>query len=256
MKTYTAILLLLLLCASACDTYNVEIGKVIPLNFALDFDGIDDYVEVADNTAINAIGTGNFTFEVWVKALESEQGIRPQFISNRLQPGVGFSIGFRTSVQSGAHMFPHVQLNNGGYSIFYQQKLLDGLWHHFAVTKAGGTLTFYGDGQIIGSFTRIEIAAASITTPSSLFIGRDRFAPAFDGMIDDLCIWKLARTPSQIQADMRGSLTGREPGLVACWAMNEGQGQITGDSVAGQDGRLGSNAGGDVADPRWNAANH
>ena len=50
---------------------------------------------------------------------------------------------------------------------------------------------------------------------------------------------------------MRRLLTGSEDGLVAYWDLDEGAGQIAGDTAHDQDGRLGSTTGGDAQDPMW-----
>ena len=46
----------------------------------------------------------------------------------------------------------------------------------------------------------------------------------FNGGLDDLRIWSVARTQSQIQAAMSSELTGAEPGLVALLALQRGRG--------------------------------
>ncbi|MCD4681612.1 MAG: LamG domain-containing protein, partial [Bacteroidales bacterium] len=36
-----------------------------PFNYCLDFDGTDDYVQIADNNSLDV--TTNYTIEVWIK---------------------------------------------------------------------------------------------------------------------------------------------------------------------------------------------
>lgn len=42
----------------------------------------------------------------------------------------------------------------------------------------------------------------------------------FEGEIDEMRVWNVARTEAQIKATMSSSLTGSEPGLVAYWRFN------------------------------------
>ena len=46
---------------------------------------------------------------------------------------------------------------------------------------------------------------------------------AFNGVMDEVRIWNIARTEAQIQAAMTGPLAS-SPGMVARWSMDEGSG--------------------------------
>jgi hypothetical protein len=224
-------------------------GGVCP---ALDFDGSNDYVEVADVTRLNAIGTGDFTFEAWFKGLDS-QGPHPPLLSNRLYSGsIGFIFGFHAAWGGSAHKIPMVQLDGMNWVNPSSPQFLDGQWHHFAATRSGSTLTYYIDSLLTSSWTGPRISAASIAATHPLWIGRDVNSQHFNGSIDQPCIWSVSRTPAEILADMSSDLDGSEPGLVACWALDEGSGQSAGDlTMFGQDGVLGSGPGPDSADPAW-----
>ncbi len=169
----------------------------------------------------------------------------------------GFESG-DTSIWGGtsANMIPFVQLDGLNWLEPSQPNLLDGRWHHFAASKTGDTLTYYSDGQITGTLTDTAIGAASLATNHPLLIGWDQFTANFDGIIDEVCIWDVARTPAEILTDMGGGLAGTETGLVAHWTMDECQGQTAEDLVANQDGRLGTSSSADSADPTWVSAEH
>ena len=65
-------------------------------------------------------------------------------------------------------------------------------------------------------------------------IGRARRpAGQYDGGLDEVRLWNVARTASAIQATMNTELAGTEAGLVAYWRFNEGLGTSVADDSPG-----------------------
>ena len=95
-------------------------------------------------------------------------------------------------------------------------------WTHLAATLSGSTATIYINGVASGT--------ASFPTPANVirnnnYIGRSNWGwgdPAPSATFDDLRIWSVAKTASQIVADMNNELTGLESNLVAYFKFNEG----------------------------------
>ena len=76
-------------------------------------------------------------------------------------------------------------------------------------------------------------------------IGSDYGSRYFDGRIDEVRIWNIAREQADIAADMNSTLSGNENGLVAYYHFNEGEGNTLYDQTGnGHDGLL-------VGDPSW-----
>ena len=70
------------------------------------------------------------------------------------------------------------------------------------------------------------------------------------GQLDEVRLWKVARTQEQIQTAMTGELTGAETGLVGYWPLDEGTGNIAHDRTAnGNNGILGTAFG--AGAPAW-----
>ena len=101
-------------------------------------------------------------------------------------------------------------------------------WFHVASTYDGVTLRGYINGVEKGSRTFIEPLT---TTQTLVEIGRSIHTMAyFDGMLDEVRIWNLARSPEQIAQSMNARLTGNEEGLVAYYRFDEGAGTTAHDS--------------------------
>ena len=102
---------------------------------------------------------------------------------------------------------------------------------HVAAVLSGGIVTFYING----------VAAGGGPLPFSqdanaMNIGRQ--APAtcqcnhFNGYMDELRIWNIARTGAELQANMSGEIPANSTGLVAYYKFNESSGTITADATS------------------------
>ena len=121
-----------------------------------------------------------------------------------------------------------------------------GRWYHFAGIYEEGDLREYRNGDLIGTVTQ------ELNIPAVDFVLFGMKEGSFHGLIDEVRIWNVARTPEQIQANWNRSLRGDEPGLVGYWRLDEGSGQAIMDASPRQnDGRLGSTTGPDQNDPVW-----
>ncbi|WP_413166521.1 LamG domain-containing protein [Capilliphycus salinus ALCB114379] len=202
-------------------------------SFALLFDGVDDYVEIKNNRIINQIGSGDFTLSAIVYALESEQKLHPQILSNRQREGTGFLFGFHGRWRGSQNKIPFVQYNNTNWIDYQNQpNLLNNQWHHFVARKYQNNITYFADGKKIASFTSSRIVNYNISSRHPLLIGWDSVNPSathFKGKIDEVSIWNRALSNAEIQSGMLKSIRGRKPGLISYWSFEEGSGNIVRD---------------------------
>ncbi|GAB4568360.1 MAG: hypothetical protein Kow0047_21170 [Anaerolineae bacterium] len=119
-------------------------------------------------------------------------------------------------------------------------------WQHLAGTYDGQEIVIYRNGQEIASVP----FSGNVADVNFVLLGI--WGTSFDGLIDEVRIWNIARTQAEIQADMNRILNGDEPGLVGYWRFEEGRGQtVTDHSSRHNDGRLGSSPDEDSSDPVW-----
>lgn len=126
-------------------------------------------------------------------------------------------------------------------------------WTHLAWTYDGSSFTTFINGQ----FNETSNASGFIPGfETDLTIGvrgaLEWQYGFFDGLIDEIRIWDVARTQEQIDEYMHVPLSGDEPGLIAYWNFDEGTGQWFYDqTVYGSDGTLGFSPDQEDFDPVW-----
>ena len=106
-----------------------------------------------------------------------------------------------------------------------------GVWTQITLVHGGGVLSVYKDGVLAGS---VASGATSQTSGAVLYLGGVINSTSkhwlFEGDLDEIQIWNVARSASDIAAAMTGPLTGAEPGLAAYYQMSEGTGTSVTDS--------------------------
>ncbi len=183
------------------------------------------YLEVPYAADLNPSG-GQITIEAWVK----------RNASDRLETVVGngyfnsYWFGFANSGELNFH--PH-GFDSGviGNGTVYAD-----VWTHIAVTYDGTTRRYY----INGILDKISTEAPGPIMPGNgndfLGIGFDRedimFPNYYAGLIDNVRIWNVVRTASEIKDGMFLSFNAPLPGLLAEWDLN---GDAT-DPVGGHNG--------------------
>lgn len=222
---------------------------------SLNFNGEDNYVEIADSP-LNTIGSGDFTIEAWISGKEDDQATHPMILSNRGDGAFGGGILFFFhsiwgNSQSKMLCFQvngnnYLHIDNGSFN----GNILDGQCRHVAVSRAGDVLSFFVDGNEIG--TKTIPSASTVYFDGPLWIGKDRATNnTFNGLISQCRIWNIARTQSQISESKDMSLEGNENGLIAYWELNNETSQTVTDKTQQYDGVLGGSPDIENEDPSW-----
>lgn len=231
-----------------------------PLTHYLDFDGVNDWVEVT-GAGPNLTGT-QMTIEAWLTGRDLTSF---QTAASKTEGGA-YGVSITHPWFTSKHVGFIVNNNFGGTSGYHFAQSTDALeqdrWYHVAGTydATGATdavLKLYIDGEL-DSTTIIAGGAGKTIKPSSVpFVigaepgsGSNRYQH-FDGRIDEVRLWNVARTGTEISDNRNESLSGTEAGLVGYWRLNA-PGPVAIDSAGGDDpGQLGSTAGADANDPTW-----
>lgn len=200
---------------------------------ALTFDGVDDIVNITGATKL-ATGTGDFTYEAWIRTTEATN--REEIIS----------VGDYTTTGAAGYLFVYGgQLrfdlaNTQGPTSTVTGGIADGVWHHVAVTNSSGLIQLYVDGETTGptqtmspNFTLSTVALGNAVQGGS----------AFDGELSTVRAWTAARTQAEIQSGMLvsgySSASGDLTKIAGQWLFNNGTGTtVTDDSGNGYNGTL------------------
>jgi Concanavalin A-like lectin/glucanases superfamily len=230
--------------SSSSVVVNVANNPVVSTPYFLSFDGVNDYLEVADADSLS-FGNGTtdtpLTIETWFRpnTMTAKQNLIGKW-------GDGSNQEYKLYIASGTIRLDlrdsTRQATISAYTTSSQVSLTGG-WHHLAVTYdgRGGPLaangvTIYVDGVVI-PINRINNASyvAMQNSAAILQIGRESAAfKQYNGALDEIRLWNVARTQDNIQTSASQELTGAVPGLNGYWRLNEGAGSVaTDDSQSG-----------------------
>ncbi len=103
-------------------------------------------------------------------------------------------------------------------------------WVHFAMTWDGTAVRAFVNGEKKAEKTSSDAQKTLMTTPSTFILGAypDNY---FNGQIDELRIWNVARSAAEVTATMQKTLVGNEAGLTGYWKFDETSGKTAADSV-------------------------
>jgi hypothetical protein len=183
--------------------------------YALAFDGSTTCIEIPSNNGLDL--RNDFTLEAWVRPK------RLAGIQRILSKASAYGFGLRGD---------QVRFTTYGKQDYdtTQAKLSVDTWTHLAVfVDTDNTAHIYVNSVMVQALPGKGPANQS---SAPLMIGRlGTGLEHFAGQIAEVRIWKGAR-PVEIQADPSRRLKGDEPGLVAYWLLNEGQGAIVHDKTS------------------------
>ena len=156
---------------------------------ALNFDGLNDLVRVADHATLDL--TNAMTLEAWVRPTAGG-GWRTVVLKEKPN-GLVYALYSNSNSNR-----PTMYVNN--FNAEGTGPLTLNTWTHIAATYGSNVLRLYVNGTQVDSFNRNTTMANSTGT---LGIGGNQiWNEYFTGQLDDVRIYNRALTPTQIQTDM------------------------------------------------------
>ncbi|MBI4159560.1 LamG domain-containing protein, partial [Candidatus Wolfebacteria bacterium] len=157
---------------------------------ALNFDGVDDYVDAGSNSIT---GTSPFTLSAWFNArTHTDYGVAVS-IGTENANGQAAYIGWVTTAQIGTNN----SLGGGWWGTNYGSGITSSGWHHVVMTFAGGS----------GGATKIYVDnVEKVSTAFTPNLGTQkiqfglRTVYEFNGLIDEVRIYNRVLSATEIQA--------------------------------------------------------
>ena len=236
------------ICMAVALSFVVCHGSLAQLTgYALQFDGVDDYVNIPDDVSFDLSISRVFTAECWAK-LDTVPSPEGQILGKWGAGGdvddewsltvrlTGLEFAVNSSTTSGSPN-SSVITTNGQVPL--------GQWIHIACEWNGNVQSqqLYVNGVLVQENNSAVSTMPNTSTPFR--VGYNGAGGVFKGAIDEVRVWNIARNQSQIQETIKRSLTGLEAGLVGYWRFDEGSGTTAYDfSSHGNNGTL-------VNGPTW-----
>ena len=170
----------------------VRLGQpgAVPGDSAARFDGADDRVRVADTPALR-VGD-RFSVEAWFR--RDRRSRRPEGL---------FLKGFQVYLDDGGR----VVLRKPGVAAIARSSVAitdTTAFHHVVVTKDGGSVHVYVDGEDVTVPLRPRLAIVDTRTPLTIGAGATR---TFAGTLDEVALYGYPLTPLQVAEHVRAGRT-------------------------------------------------
>ena len=207
---------------------------VFSQNYSLEFDGVDDYVNIG--RPLSMYSEDNASISLWFNTtiFPEERGM---LMTNDTQPS---NPQFGLIVVSDGKL--RIEGSDSNDFVETNFPVNDGNWHHAVFIKNGNILELYVDGNPIGS----QGVSPNMDTGDAFFIGAERTngQRAYEGYIDEINIFNKVLNSSEI-AELYNFSNNVVDGLVCYYNFNEGSGTTLTDQTAnGNNGTI-------YGDPIW-----
>jgi hypothetical protein len=232
---------------------------------SLRFNGTSNYVTIGNDAPLHL---QSFTVEAWINiqgtgtatgtAMGNEGGFKsstviPLITKGRREKGgtsnaINYFFGYQSSDRKLVADFED-NATGAHHPVIGNTSLATSKWIHVAVTYSASTWKLYINGVadltsvLPGMFAPQSASNVTAAIGSALNSGGSAEG-FFNGMIDEVRIWNMARSATDISGNYLAELTSGT-GLVARYGLNEGTGSMAANSVSGTSaGRL-------INSPQW-----
>lgn len=180
------------------------------------FDGVDDFANCGEGVGMD--GMAGLTLEAWVNM--TAFAYEGMIISRAESPdasNLSYFLGVAGNSTWGSNQYHFMFAASDPGSIAFTDNFVGtDTWHHVAGVYEAGTLTIYLDGVASGTAVQADTGPVAAPGLARTFIGslndaggQSTWSTFFQGYIDDIKVWKVARSDAQVCADAGGNPDGQ-----------------------------------------------
>jgi cysteine-rich repeat protein len=194
----------------------VERGMPGFIDDAYLFDGVDGYANCGEGVQMD--GMDGLTLEAWVNMTAfSGEGMFISRATSLDASNLSYFLGIAGSSSWGFNQYHFMfAASDPGSIAFTGSPIPTGEWHHVAGVYEAGTLTIYLDGEQSGSASQADNGPVQAPAAARTYIGsindsggQSTWSTFHQGYLDDIKVWKVARSDEQICADAGGNPDGQ-----------------------------------------------
>ncbi|RJR15324.1 glycosyltransferase [Candidatus Microgenomates bacterium] len=222
-----------------------------PTETGVAFDGSEDFINVPNDSSFPT-GTA-VAVEAWVMYTGSVSDyvaiLHRQFSTGDSED---YFLGLDPFVGTGRWVFL-VRSSAGQVLSYDDTNMVTNVWYHLAGTWDGTNVRMYVNGRLTDT-DALSGSIAANSNPITLGAGTGSFGHDnfFPGKADEIRLWSINRSASDIQDNMYKQIDPATSGLEAYWHMNEGTYQYVHDATANNnDGTFGDDTTSESTDPLW-----
>ncbi|OON67051.1 hypothetical protein B0919_19645 [Hymenobacter sp. CRA2] len=227
---------------SATLTATATNGTASVAGRGLRFDGTDEQASVPASASLNL--SAALTVEAWINPVGTGSTIQSVASKSTQSVNSGYIFPRTDARWDDLSVWLHIGGTWRVFSVPYTA--YKGSWHHVAATYDGNLVKIFIDGAKV--LEQAQTGAVS-TNANGLTLGNQPgYGEYYNGQLDELRLWNVARTEAQVQADYNKTVLATQLGLVAYYRLDEGSGSAFTDFTANANhGTLGSGS----TTPAW-----
>jgi len=184
-------------------------------NHVLSLDGDGDYVRIENAPELQGGENVVKTIEAWFMSMRA-----PFTVIGKARDGTDKDWVIRLNGEGELYFWS--EKGGDDYQPQMPVALAENQWHHVAavIDRPQRLLRLYLNGVLI--IEELDMPNQSATTEAPIEVGALAYSGEYaKGYIDEVRIWKVARTEAQIRETMLTRLRGDEPGLVGYWTFED-----------------------------------
>lgn len=183
-------------------------------NYALLFDGAEDKVRIPHHSSLSFPDTSRYTIEFWMKLTDTSSD---HHILGKRESCA--SVNYQVAKTS-THANIHWSASTGNKNQFMSTNFapIPNAWTHFAFSYDGDTMSIYVNGTLDNKDT---ITTGDENTADLMIGTSSDCAGLFIGEMDEVRIWNIARSSSEITNSYDVRLNPTESGLIGYWNFDE-----------------------------------